>query len=104
MIRRVVVETASGSRYAIDEDDDGFWLIGDNTVTADSRDIRGRRWAVEQPEPWPVVLGESVVLRARRNLAPDDPERMPGGGKAISPIVVVIQEPPHREPSSIQAV
>lgn len=44
------------------------------------------RWEIQRPEPWPPELGERIRLMPPEELDRDDPRRMPGGGKRMSPV------------------
>lgn len=85
------MRTASGSVYRVVQDAEGrWWLNADNVANPRSRRLDPDLWwQIEQPHPWPPQLGVPVVLIAATDLDRCDPERVPGGGKATSPVRVI---------------
>lgn len=85
-----LLTTRAGSRYYVALDREGVWWFGGRAVPNPfSRPLPPQLWRIECPEPWPPLLGASVWLRAARDLAIDDLDRVPGGGKYTSPVDIV---------------
>lgn len=86
----IEVLTQTGSRYYLGLDDQGrWWMWGDNVPSPTSARLSSTWWEIEQPDPWPILLGGSVTFRAPRDWAPDDPRRIPGGGKRTSSVSMI---------------
>lgn len=78
------VRTQTGSIYQF-YTGQGRWLVkGDNIVSSTSKDIKGRLWPIEKPDPWPPVLGESLMFISLHFHSDSDEDRIPGGGKHTS--------------------
>lgn len=86
-LHRWLITTQSGSRYIVAQDRDGiWWLAGDNVLSPTSCSLQDGMWAVQQPVPWPPILGYRLWIEALR-LPFGHPDRLPGGGKDTSQVV-----------------
>src|SRR5690349_3293309 len=84
------IHTESGSIYWIGRDgDEQWWLGARNIANPASQELEARRYAIASPTPWPPIVGYPLVVAARPDMAPDDPQQLPGGGKWTSRVVHV---------------
>lgn len=90
------LHTESGSVYELRLAPDGtYWFGGRNVPNPWSVALDGQLWRVQQPVPFPPVLGEPIWVRAPVELDRDDPCRIPGGGKLTTPLVAIVTlQPP----------
>src|SRR5581483_5815473 len=60
----LVVTTASGFHYLVTCEEESWWMIGD--VSRDKRGVllQAGLARIDRPEPWPPVIGRSLVFRA----------------------------------------
>jgi hypothetical protein len=84
------IRTASGSLYVIRVDeDDRYWLSGQNVPNAYSEPIPGDvEWQIK-PLPLPPTLGQRLDIWSFFYEMPGHAERLPGGGKITTPVVSV---------------
>jgi hypothetical protein len=82
--------TQTGSSYFLAHDQAGdWWLAADNIPSPRSCSLADGVWAVQEPVPWPPIVGERLWIEAQP-LPMNDPRRVPGGGKDTSPVIQVI--------------
>ena len=87
---RHVIRTESGSVYLVERDEDGgWWVTARNVANPTSQELGGRRYPIAPPTPWPPIVGYPIVLAAAPDLAENDPDVLPGGGKWTSRVVSV---------------
>jgi hypothetical protein len=85
------IVTFSGSRYLVAESSDGYWwLVARNVRNPYSCAVPSGVWRIDQPWPWPPILGHPLHLLAAQALSRDDPTRAPGGGKVTSSVQQVL--------------
>lgn len=85
---RWAIHTYTGSVYYVSRDSEGQWWMGaDNVPNPTSCYLGDGTWVIQQPAPWPPVVGESIMLLPPPELEFGDPRRVPGGGKYTSPVV-----------------
>lgn len=86
----VFLITQSGSRYTVGHHCTGsWWFCGQNAPNPLSCALPVQLWRITRPTTWPPQLGTHIAMMAPPDLALDDPDRVPGGGKVTSPISVV---------------
>jgi hypothetical protein len=82
------IRTIRGSLYWIHRHPDGrWWVSAKNLPTPDSCSLAHGCWEIRPPVRWPPSVGRSFVFEAPHASAPDDPNRIPGGGKITSEVV-----------------
>ena len=67
---------------------DGWWVAAQNIPSSTSCPLHDGVWPVQQPEPWPPIIGARLLIQALP-VPWSDPRRLPGGGKYTSPVVRV---------------
>lgn len=80
---QTAIGTRSGSVYYVLERDGRYWLSMANVPNPGSGRVEGL-WEIDEPDPWPAVIGASLLMPALSTLEHDDPRRIPGGGKFTS--------------------
>jgi hypothetical protein len=91
----VTFMTETGSTYTLEQDPTGRWYLhADNVPNLHSMRLPDRRWPIDPPAPWPLVIGQPcLILSAHFRDPKDHPDRMPGGGKRTSPVTDIVMWP-----------